>query len=288
MILTTKSIKRTIAIANVIFMAISCSKSSTAPAGPQGGGTVIDSLSYGDSVFYLSIQSNDYIVYPAKQKSGRYSAYPEGIKLDENTGAINVTKSETGLKYRVSFIPAGSKDSVSTNVIISGINFMDGFYKLNSADSIVHPIYNAASVNPIPGIGSGSQFDETASCNNNGCAVNTANGQINLAQTVRNGVFGSTPSNNDRHEFDLNYNISDKSDKAHNRIRIKLYYFDTMNDVTQEVYDIISSREGTIIDSYTPWFAGAGITVSNSRTTTFGVTNKSASPRPPCIFIVSR
>lgn len=288
MILTMNSIKHLIAISLVIFMAISCSKTSNAPSGPQGNGPAIDSLSYGDSVFYLSIQAGDYVVYPAKQRSGRYSAYPEGIDLDENSGAINVTKSETGLKYKVSFTPAGSNDSVSTNVIISGINFLDGFYKLNSADSVVHPIYNAASVNPIPGIGSGSQFDETASCNNNGCAVNTTNGQINLAQTVRNGVFGASPSNNDRHEFDLNYGISDKSDKAQNHIRIKLYYFDTMNDVTQEVYDIISSREGTIIDSYTPWFAGSGITVSNSRTTTFGVTTKSASPRPPCIFIVSR
>ena len=267
---------------------LACSKSNQNNSSAPPTGSVPDNINYGDTIFYLSPQSQDYIVYPKKLESGRYSAYPEGIVLDQNTGAINVSKSETGLKYRVSFIPAGSQESVSINVIISGINFLDGFYKLTTADSIAHPLYNANAVNPMPGVGNGSQFDQSGSCNNNGCNVNVANGQINLAQTVRNGVFGAIPANNDRHEFDLNYSISDDSHNAHNTIRVKLYYFETMNDVTQEVYDIISSREGTIIDSYFPMLASFPVTASNSRTTTFGVTTKSASPRPPCIFIVSR
>jgi hypothetical protein len=285
--MTGNKIKMAIGLLLTYFV-ISCTKTASGPNNPGGPGTAADSLSYGDTVFYLSTQANDYIVYPTLQRNGRYSAYPEGIVLDQNTGAINVTKSETGLKYRVSFTPAGSKDSLSVNLIISGINFLDGFYKLNTADSVIRPLYNANAKNNIPGIASGTQFDQGGGCNNNGCAVNIVNGQINLAQTVRNGVFGATPSNNDRHEFDLNYIINDKSNEAHNTIRVKLYYFDTMNDVTPECYDIISSREGTIIDSYTPWLSGLSITASNSRTTVLGTTTKSASPRPPCIFIVSR
>jgi hypothetical protein len=279
-------------ILNFIFALafVACSKSnqnSSQTPGP-GTGTIPDNLNYGDTVLYLSAQSQDYIVYPKTLDAGRYSAYPEGIDLDQNTGAINVSKSETGLKYHVSFIPAGSKDSVSINIIISGINFLDGFYKLTTADSIAHPLYNAKAGNPMPGIGNGSQFDQGGSCNNNGCTVDITNGQINLAQTVRNGVFGAVPANNDRHEFDLNYSINDNSHNARNTIRVKLYYFETMNDVTQEVYDIITSREGTIIDSYFPMLASFSVTASNSRTSTLGVSTKSASPRPPCIFIVSR
>jgi hypothetical protein len=245
------------------------------------------SLSYGDSVFFLNNQSSDYIVNPVQQAPGKYYGFPEGIELDVNSGAINVSKSETGLKYIIYFVPTGSTDSFSTKIVISGINFLDGFYKLNTADSIAHPLYNANANNNIPGLNNGSAFDEGSNCNNAGCTVNLVNGQINLAQTVRNGVFGPTPSNNDRHEFDLNYRINDKSGEALNTIRVKLYYFDSMNDITQEVYDIISSREGTIIDATSQTFLSGFPIKVNSTNVVNGAGLKTAKPRPPCIFIVS-
>jgi len=245
-------------------------------------------LSYGDSVFYLQNGADDYIVTPSNQMAGQYSAFPDGIDLDGNTGAINVSKSETGLKYRISFVPTGSTDSFSTVLVISGINFLDGFYKLSDGDSIARPLYNASFNNTIPGLNNGSVFDVGSNCNSNGCTVNVGDGQINLAQTVRNGVFGATPSNNDRHEFDLNYQINDKSGKALNTIRVKLYYFDTMDDVTQEVYDIISSREGTILDASPILFASKKIAVNDARTnSSVAINAKAAKPRPPCLFIVS-
>jgi hypothetical protein len=115
--------------------------------------------------------------------------------------------------------------------------------------------------------------------------VNVGDGQINLAQTVRNGVFGATPSNNDRHEFELDYRVNDKSGKALNTLRVKLYYFDQMSDVTQEVYDIIDSRQGTILDASPVFNSNFPIpvsrTASNSVTQTQG---KTAKPRPPAFY----
>jgi len=227
---------------------------------------------YGDSILFAPNQSNDYIVTPSNTGHGTYTGFPEGIVIDANTGAINVTKSDAGLKYKITFSPAGSTDTFSTFVTISGINYLDGFYKLTTADSILHPVYNAAIGNPIPGLNNGSLFDIGSGCNSQGCNVNMANGAINLAQTVRNGVFGNVPSNNDRHEFDLNYTISDQSSQALKTIRVKLYYFNTISDVTQEVYDIISSRQGSI------FLAGNAAAARPV---------KPARPRPPCIFIVS-
>ena len=192
------------------------------------------------------------------------------------------------MRYRISFVPTGKTDSMSTLIVISGINFLDGFYNLSSKDSIARPIYNGKLANVVPGVDNGSIFDEGSNCNNNGCTVNTLNGQINLAETVRNGVFGATPANNDRQEFQMNYRINDKSGKAFNTIRVKLYYFNSMADVTQEAYDIIASREGTIF----------GLTAHNLLTQMSIQTNeansiarinnviKPAKPRPPCIFIV--
>lgn len=239
-------------------------------------------LSYGDSIFFLQNQSTDYIVTPTQTISGQYEAFPDGIEIDTKTGAINVSKSETGLRYRITFKPDAGTDSFSTVILISGINFLDGFYKLTTADSILTPIYNAKNTNTIPGTNSGSVFDEGSNCNSAGCKVDVSNGSINLAETVRNGVFGATPSNNDRHEFQMNYRINDKSGKALNSLKVKLYYFDSINDVKQEAYDIITSRNGTILRHNNSF---DNLTASNFRP--FGTT-KPSNPRPPCVFILAR
>jgi hypothetical protein len=244
-------------------------------------------LTYGDSIFYLNNQTSDYTILPTQSRVGEYTGFPDGIDINANTGEINVSKSETGLRYRISFYPAGSTDSFSTVIVISGINFLDGFYKLTTADSVIHPIYNANTNAVIPGLNTGSSFDDGSNCNSAGCTVNTANGIINLAQTVRNGVFGATPSNNDRHEFEMDYRISDNSGKSPNKIKIKLYYFNSIGDVTQEAYDIISEREGAL-------FGIQPKTVPyENLTSVFGITQTTGKaappkPRPPCIFILGR
>lgn len=256
---------------------ISCRKTSTGntPAGPVGPGPGTNSspLRYSDSVFYIT-GKQDYTVAPLETRAGTYFSFPDGLSLNKNTGEINVSKSDAGLKYRVSFAPSGGKDTVSTFIVISGINYFDGFYVLSKGDSILKPVYNANKDAAIPAIGSGTTFDVGSTCNNQGCPVNQVNAQINLAQTVRNGVFGRTPSNNDRHEFEMTYRIGDKSDKSDNKLKVKLYYFDSMSDVTPEAFDIINSRQGTIIGP------------SNITSAPLAAV-QIAKPRPPCIFIVS-
>ncbi len=237
-------------------------------------GPVNSDLQYTDSVFYVTGQPQDYIVMPVKALVGTYGGFPDGIDIDEKTGAVNVSKSETGLKYIITFIPAGKADTLFTFVTISGINYLDGFYKLNTADSVAQPLYNANRGAAIPGVGSGSSFDVGSGCNSQGCNVLPVNGGINLAQTVRNGVFGKEPANNDRHEFELVYSVNDRSNKATNKLNVKLYYFKTMADVTQEAFDIIASRQGTIINA------------ANPPALSLAVKRKAAKPRPPCIFIV--
>jgi hypothetical protein len=268
------------------FLAASCKKHNNNPAPPP-----IQTLSYGDSVYFLNPLGIEVKVAPVSGGAGHYFGFPQGIDIDGNTGVINVSKSETGLRYQVYFIPDGSQDTVSTMITVSGINFLDGFYKLSSDDSIAHPLYNGLASQSIPGVNNGSLFDEGANCNRQGCDVDVANGRINLAQTVRNGVFGAIPSNNDRHEFRLDYRINDKSGKAINTLNVKLYYFDTMGDVTPEVYDIISSRQGTILSDVLQgsiFGESSKITTTTRHTTVTGLNLAAAKPRPPCIFIIAR
>jgi len=246
------------------------------------------SVSYGDSVFYLDPAGAELKVSPVSANTGRYFGFPEGLDLDQNSGTINVSKSERGLRYKVYFVPSGGGDTLSTMVTISGINFLDGFYRLGSGDSLAIPVYNGKKNEPVPGQNAGSTFDDGGSCNSQGCTVNVGSGIINLASTVRNGVFGAVPASNSNREFVLNYRIDDKSGKAANSINVKLYYFETMNDVPQNIYDLIASRQGTILGTSEP----GGITatprrlVTSSRPVVVTGFTAAAKPRPPCIFII--
>lgn len=262
----------------------SCKKTNNGSPNPQAA----YSLNYGDSVFYLKTSALDYIIAPTMPRTGQYVGFPAGIDIDQNSGAINISKCETGLRYRVTFFPTGSTDSFNTIILISGINFLDGFYKLTTADSLARPIYNGNLSNSIPSLNKGTLFDDGSNCNKNGCVVNTVNGVINLAQTVRNGVFGTVPKNNERHEYDMNYRIDDKSAKSLNTIRVKLYYFDTITNVTQEVYDIIASRQGSLLGHAPAPTPFHNMTSVNGISQTTGSSAPPPKPRPPCIFVLAR
>jgi hypothetical protein len=228
------------------------------------------SLSYGDSIIYLRpVASGDYMVYPTSRRDGVYSGFPEGIEIDASTGAINVTKSETGLRYRITHTATDGKKT-ETTLVLSGINFPDKFYNLSQNDSLCLPIYNASESRIIPL--NGSNFDEGNNANSGGCSVRTENGSINLAQCVRNGVFGNTPQNDSRRDFDINYRINDASGRSLNKIRVRLYYYTSMATVAPDLMQ-------TLLDRQTGGVFLRGGTVENAMQT--------AKPRPPCVIIIA-
>lgn len=232
-------------------------------------------LSYGDSILYLKPVSGDYIVYPTIQRPGTYSGFPEGIEIDDVTGAINISKSETGLRYRITHVsPRG--DTTKTIVVLSGITFTDHFYRLSSGDSIANPVYNAHPNRILPL--SGSVFDEDNLANTGGCAVKTDNGKINLAESIRKGVFGSNPRNDDKKEIEIKYRINDGSGKSLNKLKVLLYWYNTMADVPQYVWDILNDR------------ANQGVFLRNNITNSNNIvlrTEQLAKPRPPCVIIIA-
>ncbi len=233
-------------------------------------------LSYGDSILYLQPGSGDYIVYPSSHRAGVYSGFPEGIQIDDNTGAINVSQSETGLRYRITHT---APDGTVTNtlVVLSGINFTDHFYHLSTGDSVALPVYNASVSRVLPL--SGSSFDEGNVANSGGCSIKTNNGQINLAQTVRNGIFGTIPQNDSRKDFDVDYRLNDGSGKALNKLKVRIYYYNTIADVAPDLLQTLQDRAdlGVFIGNFT-----------GTATTITARTAREAKPRPPCIIIVNQ
>ena len=236
-------------------------------AKPANNGNTSYNLSYGDSVIYLKAQSSDYIVYPTEHRPGTYSAFPDGIEIDDNTGAINVSKSETGLRYRITHTaPDGTE--TKTTVVLSGITFTDKFYHLSQNDSIAFPVYNANPAGVLPL--AGSSFDEGNAANSGGCSVQTINGQINLAQSVRNGIFGSNPQNDVRKDFEIAYRLNDGSGKTLNKLKVRLYYYNTMADVAPDLLETLQDRQDQGV-----FLRTAG-------------TAKVAKPRPPCVIIINQ
>lgn len=250
-------------------------------------------LSYGDSILYVKDGDADNVVLPQGNLKGTYSGFPEGIELDEATGAINVDKSETGLRYRITFTPDDpSAETLNTVVLLSGISYLDRIYVMENQDTTALPVYNGRTENSVPGRNGSSVFDEGGGCNGAGVVVNANDGTINLVQTLRNGIFGDQPKNGAQKEVEMMYRLSDNSKKAQNRLKVKLYYFDTPEDITADLVQEMTDRRDMFIglnpqppflesfQSYHPPSAGLMIS-SNSVLGT-------AKPRPPCIFLVGR
>ncbi len=237
-----------------------CSKNAASPEPAY-------TLSYGDSIIYLQPQADDYIVHPLQHRDGVYEGFPDGIEIDEVTGAINVSDSETGLRYEITHTsPSGKK--TKTRVVLSGITFTDKYYFLSQNDSVAFPVYNANPAGAVPL--NGSTFDEGDIANNGGCSVRTNNGQINLAETIRNGVFGATPENDKRETFEIRYRLNDNSGKAVNKLKVLLYYYETMADVPADVLETLRDREEQ------------GVFLK-----TTSMNGKVAKPRPPCVIIIA-
>jgi len=105
---------------------------------------------YAEDIFYLQEGADDYIVNPVNALDGTFSSFPDDLNIDATTGAINISQSETGLKYNVFFVPANSSDTCQVSITISGINYLDSIHVLETDDTLAVPVYNAANTLPLP------------------------------------------------------------------------------------------------------------------------------------------
>lgn len=255
----------------LVFFGTSCTKSALDdPQDPVSGPY---KLSYGDSILYLK-PGGPNVVFPTTYREGVYTGFPEGIEIDEVTGAINIESSETGLRYRITHVsPKG--DTTTTMVVLSGITFKDHFYYLSANDSLAKPIYNSSETRVLPL--AGSTFDEGNLANGGGCSVRTDNGIINLRETIRNGVFGFPPRNDAQETFEIKYRINDGSGKSLNKLKVLLYWYNTLADVPQYVWDILNERASQGV------FLRSSILAPEEGE----ITGRPAKPRPPCVIIIA-
>jgi len=266
---------------------LSCSKTNSATTDAANNQDTIHlnpKFNYGDSVFYRDENVADHIIKPVQTGVGEYWGFPDCIDIDNKNGEINLSKTETGLRYRIYFVPKTGGDTLTTVILLSGINYLDKIYNISKSETVAAPVYNADLTKEIPGKNGSSVFDEGGGCNSQGVAVNKSDGRIDLSQMIKNGVFGNTPSNGASKEVDLNYRIQDKSNKSLNTLRVKFYYFNTAADITPDLVQLLKDREGMTFNIQPRQTNTANQMFLSSVALT---ASRLGRPRPPCLFIVS-
>lgn len=246
---------------------------------PPGQGDQSDHI-YADSVFFVQESSN--IVKPVSSEAGTYSSTPEGLKMEDETGEINVNKSETGLMYKITFTPANtSKKTQTSNIIISGINYQDKIYNLSAGDSIAVPIYNANKKLTLPGAGKNNVFDEDGDCKKAGISIDGDDARINLAKSVRNqGIdTGATA------EVKLAYRLNDGSKRSLNGLNVKIYFYRTVSEIPEYLTALLEERKTTILNESSIQSSASPGTLVLAKAVS---KTKATRARPPCIIVVSR
>ena len=269
-------------LAFTICVVLSCKKENNAdPVVPVLPVVTVAPLIYSDSIFYIQ-EAVNYIVSPSITSTGTYTCVPSGLKIDGLTGAIDVNKSETGLKYKVTFVPSDGSQAQNSFVIISGINYADKIYHLSMGDSIAMPIYNANSRYNLPGSHAGTTFDVTGGCKNAGIEVDPLSAQINLAKSVRDQRIDTGATQ----EVKLAYRINDNSHQSLNGLNVKIYFYRTAAQIPQYLLDLLAQRKATIL-SDSP--IAANLSHNFSRTFASFAQNgtQPARPRPPCIILLA-
>jgi hypothetical protein len=250
-------------------------------------------LSYGDTLFFLKNQSGNYIV-PVVTKpnsAGYFKAIPTGLVLDSVTGNINVTQSETGLRYKVFYLSTTGARLDSVKLVISGVDYKDAIVQIAQTQNVydtAFPIYNARPEIALPCSDEDDDndqlciFDET-DLNNDGnddipgvvqdkFLINIKTGTVDLEASFHAGVFGSSnPENGVTKDFQFYYRLQDASNMALNKITVRLYHYKTVNDIPQALLDTLSYRN---------YLSGQ----INSRTSNNGFNTNNNSPNPPNRF----
>jgi hypothetical protein len=226
-----------------------------------------NSPDYGDSIIYLQPSNKDYVIKPVNQASlgiGKYIAWPTGLALDSSSGSINVSQSETGMRYLVGFIKSGTNDTCLQNIVLAGISYVDSVYVLNTSDTLAKVFFNAnASVAPVcnPGNQPGDatnpdgddkcQFDKKGKDGKKGHAkdknvmVNTINGTIDLKATMASKAFGTNPANGTSVIVPLYYSLNDKSKNSLQLINVDLRFYNKKSDIPVSLLNEIQNNRSS-------------------------------------------
>ena len=232
---------------------------------------------YGDSIIFPQpVTGSDYIVRPINNPpAGKYYAWPLGMVIDSVTGAIDVTQSQTGMRYAIGFVKSGGTDTCLSTLIIGGADYMDSVYVLANGATTAAPYYDANAALSNVCAGNGCTFDVTGSAAKQKVIIDKNTGVIDLTKTLNGtsllglgGAFGLLPADGSTITTTIYYKLNDASNQALQHIDVQIAYYTTKNIINSGLLGSLTNKLDNIL-------SGNLITLG-------------ANPRPPLIIIVRR
>lgn len=227
---------------------------------------------YGDTLIYQQPASGDYVVHPVNDPGpGKYFAWPVGMVLDQNSGAINITQSQTGMRYILGFVKAGTTDTCLQQLIIGGAAYFDSVYVFENGATTAAPYFEANPYLPSVCANGGCTFDVTGSAAAQKVIVNKTTGVIDLQKTLNGtllglgGAFGLIPVDGATVTTTIYYKINYGSNNALQNIQVQLQYYNKKSLISGPLL-------GGIVNALDNVLAGHVISTT-------------ASPRPPLVIM---
>jgi hypothetical protein len=238
--------------------------------------------SYGASIIFVQPANGDYIVKPVNNPdSGQYFSWPVGMVLDRNTGAINLSKSESGLRYNIGWVKKGTTDTCMQSLILAGASYMDSIYVLNDDERYAKPYFNAdpnnTSICSGSGVSGGSPctFDVNGQAEAKHVIVDHNTGLIDLKNSVNQGLFGLLPYNGQTVTATMQYKLNDNSNMALQQITVNFVYYNKRSDIPADLLSAVVDK----LDKITNEVLLIDLIPSADNQTNRG------NPRPPIIIV---
>jgi hypothetical protein len=222
---------------------------------------------YGDSILFTKPKTaGDIFAEPVNNTDveGTYLSWPDGLRLNRTTGAINVSQSETGVRYKVAFIKKGTTDTCVSQLILGGLTYLDHIYVLDQNDTLATPVFNADPFKAsICDASDDTDYPDNNHSGNNKCSfdnaapgsrandlklrVRTTSGIINLQRSVTDGLFGVNPRNGATRTVPIQYSLNDGSNMAPQTLTVQVMYYDKVSSIPTALQQEISSKNTSML-----------------------------------------
>ncbi len=227
---------------------------------------------YGDSILYPQ-PGADYIATPLNNIgiAGKYFGWPDGLSLNSSTGAIDVTKSISGVRYAIGFVKNGTTDTCLSPIIIGGASYEDSVYVLTKSDTSGRAYFNANPYGPDicdksgPNDGNKCKFDLYGNAKLQGITIDKKTGYINLKQSMQHLMFGPLPFDGEIIYSTFYYQVDDNTNNSVQQIQIKFMYYNNKSEVPADLLNAVGDKLVNILDNV--------------------LVAKTGSPKPPLIII---
>jgi hypothetical protein len=279
----------------LLLVFVACNKTDHSDADQEestkGTNTVLTTTSqcpnapqYGDSILYLKPKAGgDFFADPINNTGlqGTYLSWPEGLSINRSNGSINLSKSETGVRYNIAFIKKNTTDTCVSQLIIGGMTYLDSIYVMDRNDTLASPIFDANPFGPsVCDVSDDSDYPDNNGNGNNKCVfddaspgqkandqklrVRTKSGIINLKKSLADGLFGPVLKNGDSKLVKIAYRLNDASQKASQTITVQAVYYDKLSNVPTSLQQEVTGKRKNMF--------------------TYKIANDK--PRPPLLIIV--